>query len=269
MKATLLALGATALFSVTAAQAASITLPSQTLGSSTVQVDGDTNWTSNNAFIDGLHLPSASTPEVRGPMSFDQFDDQGGTRTLTQVKIAVSGAWEGELEVNAGASNATVTQADLLVRFVVDVFNDYAGLTTLADVEISGFQGTPNYDADLDTLDSWDQDPPGSVPFTLNAGESFTDSSLSGSFSDQLTLTTGLSPFIGTGSFDIGCLARSDDALEASGSGTTRGHSARAECTVGVEYVYTTNNGDTPVPAPMALMGLGLIGLAGMRRLRK
>jgi hypothetical protein len=272
MKTTLLALGATALFGVTAAQAATITLPSQTLGSSTVQGDGATNWTSNSNYTDNTHLPSGSSPAIRGPMSFDQFDDQGGTRVLQQVTIDISGAWEGNLTVNndTGSGSATVTQADLLVRFVVDLFNDYNGQLITGNnlIDISGFSGDLNYDTDLDTLDSWDETPPGTVPFQLAEGESFTDSSLAGSFSDQIVLTSGLSAFVGTGTFDIGCVARSDDALEASGGDTTRGHSARAECTVGVEYVWDPQ-GETPVPAPIALMALGLLGLAGMRRLRR
>jgi hypothetical protein len=278
MKTTLLALGATALFGVTAAQAATITLPSQTLGSSTVQGDGATNWTSNSNFTDGFHLDAGSSPTIRGPMSFAQFDDMGGTRILNSVTVNISGRWEGTLNVSngTGSGEATVTRADLLVRFAVDVFNDFTG-NAFSDsdlIEISGFTGFSgiidvNYDSDFDTFDSWDETPPGTPTFSLPEGTSYSDTSLAGSFSDQVVLTSALDDFIGTGNFPVGCLARSDDDLQASGGDTSRGHNARAECTVGISYEWSNAPTDNPVPAPIALVALGLMGLVGLRRMRR
>jgi hypothetical protein len=275
MKTTLLALGATALFGVTAAQAATITLPAQQIGDISpvdpLNRDFQTNWSSNPTNMnDTLHFNAL--PLLQGPMSFAQFDDQGGTRILTKVEVTVSGAWNGELRVeNVSSTNDTdVTRADLQVRFAVDVLNDYDGnFSNNSLIELSGFVFDTNYDADLNSTDSWSLNPPGTVPFTLAPGQSFTDDSVAGSFTNQvISLTSGLDAFIGAGTWDLGCSARAVDIFTTDGGSPNTGQTAYAECGAVVTYTWQPPN-DTPIPAPIALLATGLLGIGALRRLRR
>lgn len=251
----------------------------QTLPPQTGQIlSAQTNWGTSTAFNDGVR-PAITLPPL-APMIFDQFDPtQGGTGNfeLLSVTINLTGSFTGNMSFSnqapPGGTETTITQADLEVRMLVDIFSDYDGIFANNNlIELSGFAFDDNFDSDLVMSDSWKDLPPtGGLPLVLQPGESAFQDGFEGSWAKTLTYPSGtltpggLSPFIGAGTFNIGCLSASRDITEASGGSSQRGHEAFAQC--GAEVVYNFRE-EIPVPAPLALLALGLtmLGVSTSRR---
>jgi len=87
-----------------------------------------------------------------------------------------------------------------------------------------------------------------------------------GSDSDTLSLISGLAAFIGAGTYDISVAAHG--ASSASGAGNLISQiNTEAMANIAVTYDYTARPPVTvPEPASMALVGLGMMGLAALRR---
>jgi hypothetical protein len=255
----------------TGVNAATINLAEQQIGDiSAPSSDYQTNWATSAAWADGA-LNHSSTVDVYGAMSFAQFDASLGS--LSQVVITVGGAWTGELTAqnqDTAQADTSIDSGSLTVTMAFDVFNDYAtGTFGNPSIELSGFTSLDaNNNAALSTTDAFDAV---ALPATLAPGETIVDEDVSGSFSGQ-TITynagdAGFVNFIGLGSWDMGCMARSDDEFDTSGGSPLTGHEAFAECSVSVQYVYDdTPPTPTPVPAPVLLLGVGLLGLGVARR---
>ncbi|MBP8267518.1 MAG: PEP-CTERM sorting domain-containing protein [Zoogloea sp.] len=87
-----------------------------------------------------------------------------------------------------------------------------------------------------------------------------------GTDSDSLSLISGLAAFIGSGTYDINVAAHG--ASSASGAGNLISQiNTEAMANITVTYDYTARPPVTvPEPTSMALVGLGALGLAAIRR---
>jgi len=86
-----------------------------------------------------------------------------------------------------------------------------------------------------------------------------------GSDADTLTLLSGLGAFIGAGTYDI--LVAANGASSATGAGNLISQiNTEAFAEITVTYDYTARVTQVPEPASMALVGLGMLGLAAVRR---
>lgn len=75
--------------------------------------------------------------------------------------------------------------------------------------------------------------------------------------------------FIGTDAFELNCESSASNATTGGGGNVAVTQSTRAGCGAKVTYTYTEAPREpNPVPEPgsLALLGLGLVGLAGLRR---
>lgn len=90
--------------------------------------------------------------------------------------------------------------------------------------------------------------------------------------SDSLTINaTDLSAFIGTGSTSFTCESQVANTQSGGGGNIVVTQNTKAGCGLDVVYTYDvpTPPGKVPEPASMALVGLGMLGLAAVRRHRK
>ena len=86
-----------------------------------------------------------------------------------------------------------------------------------------------------------------------------------GDDSKSLLLVSGLGAFEGIGSYDI--LVAAAGLSSASGAGNLISQiNTEAQADITVTYDYTKQTTNVPEPASMALVGLGMMGLAAIRR---
>lgn len=86
-----------------------------------------------------------------------------------------------------------------------------------------------------------------------------------GDDSQSLLLVSGLAAFEGIGSYDI--LVAATGLSSASGAGNLISQiNTEAQADITVTYDYTKQTTNVPEPASMALVGLGMMGLAAIRR---
>lgn len=221
-----------------------------------------TNWATNAAMGDGTHT---TTPAIVAPMSFTQFDPSTHTGPLTSVTIDVAVSFSGTMTVqNQDPSEVrSLTAADLTTTMTVDMFNDYDGATDSL-IEFDGFPFHANNKPGLRLFTTWTTP---TLPINLAVGEEVTSDTLTGSGTASMVVTgADLAAYIGTGSYDVGCSALSQDNFATSGSNVFTSSNVNATCEVTVTYHHTTT--PAPAPAPLALMGLGLFGMASVRRMR-
>lgn len=206
------------------------------------------------------NLPYAGTPDYSQPLTFNQFDDLGGTLTLQSIWVSVSldaegGALRCDNDAETPASGAIEFGAQALVSASVPLVD--AGLNPIfqpGDVKATG--GT--------TLNLSGDDLDGEVGGTLNfsyVGSDY-DFYLGGQASDSddgYVSPSAFAAYIGTGTFTITL-----DASQVANYGSLGGVQAQIDpLTAGgeVTVVYTY----TPEPAALGLLAMG--GLLARRRL--
>jgi hypothetical protein len=188
-----------------------------------------------------------------GPQSLtvDQFDSSLGT--LTAVQIIFSGDVDGTARTENLDADAAVVTATLSA----DLSLDLSSLTT-PDILLLGVgdSSTHNFAAHDGTIDF--------------GGTSGATVALSGTDSDSLITTDIADLAMFTGLSTISFSADAVGVSSATGAGNITSNFA-TNAGAGIEVIYTFDTGTTtvPVPAPLALMAFGLLGLAGVVRSKK
>ncbi len=188
-----------------------------------------------------------ATGLLTSPISVLQFNPALGT--LLSVDISINS--QSQANVSADSESATA-------GFMVATMSG----TTRMDFPNSGFRAQVNFTGDLDSNYSIGADSDGVADFT---GSDFYDFGLiQGSGSDTKSKTTGLSPYIGTGS--IAGSIRQGATWTVSGSGAAQ--TATSNVLSVSDWTVTYNYTPTPVPeASSALLGLaGAVALVARRK---
>lgn len=206
---------------------------------------------SNAAIITQNFSVANQATNISELITFDLFDNDGGTRTLESVLFTLHGITNGSAEVENLGPNSTDVNATLSVD--ISISTVFSG--ELVSLAPSVTQST--------TLDGFD----GDIDFAGVSGSKFLD--LSADLMDQVELTDGASlaayTGIGTSSFDFIVNATSN----ATGGGnlisrfiTTAGGD------VSIIYTYTEDlsPGVVSEPAYIALFGMGIIAFGRFRR---
>jgi PEP-CTERM motif-containing protein len=166
-----------------------------------------------------------------------------GAATITKVVITLDASVEGTIKFE----NEDAVEADVVAK-----------LQAVVDVDGGLLSATPAVDKSELDVAAYD----GTTDFLGVSGR--THASLSGSDSDSVTLTGGaMAPYLGAGTvtFDVDALGTSF----ASGPGNISSQFITdAGAVVTIEYY--SEEGGVPEPGAMALMGLGLAGLARRKR---
>lgn len=192
------------------------------------------------------------TTNFNTSLSFAQFDTQGGTRVLESVTFSIDGTILGDARVESLDRRASTLVTTLSAQLTLtDALNNVLVVTipSVTDsFDATAFDGTIDFAGDS-----------GIEYLGLTAGafnsESYTDAATLNMFTG-----TGLSDFV----FDAAATS------SASGSGNiTSSFNTQASGIVNVIYTYSNVSVAVSAPSHLALMGLGLLGFAGVRRLRK
>lgn len=187
-------------------------------------------------------------------VSVDQFDDQGGTLQLLEVRVELTGTVRG----TAGAENQSTTDP-------VDVDLELTAAFDLSFNSVSIVEVVPVVNSGVITLGTFD----GGLDFGGTSGVSFDGDETATEDATYLSTDGGLASFIfqsfiGTGTLDLDlAVDGSFDANATSSSGqtfVTQFSDLFGEGSVKVTYTYI------PAPGAIALAGLG--GLLAARRRR-
>lgn len=178
-------------------------------------------------------------------LSFDQFDDQGGTRLLDRVTLEV----DGMIGALVTAENDSVLPAPDFGVSIAGFMNvDFATLGTnfgFDETFLTDGSVTPTDGVEGSGTDFWD--------FGLVAADA----------SDQDSTTSGLAGFVGLGTLDATVSAAGGFSVVGSTDSTLVISNFGGAGEVTVVYEYTL----VPAPGAMALMGLaGLVSRTRRRR---
>ena len=177
-------------------------------------------------------------------LTFDQFDDQGGTRVLKEVRLFL----DGFIQASVTAENDSTLPAP-------DFALNLSGNMSVTFGNLSGtglFNETFNTDGSVGPSDG----NPGSGPDFWDFG------TVSDSATDDDDTTTDLAQYIGGGTIDADIVASGGFSVSGSTDSTLVITDFGASGSVTIEYIYNI------IPAPAGLAIFGAAGLAGTRRRR-
>jgi opacity protein-like surface antigen len=180
------------------------------------------------------------TTEINQSFSFNQFDASLGT--LTSVLINLDGRAISSASFENNAAQAQNFSFASTLNLFLD--NAAAGISDQLSLELFNY---PRQLTDLGLTDL------GSVDKT-----------------DTLSLTAAnLAAFIGNGTTTFTCESGVSNTQNGGGGNIVVTQSTSAGCGLSVVYTYdvpTPPPANVPEPASMALVGLGMMGLAAIRR---
>lgn len=204
---------------------------------------------------DSDDITLAST-NIMGTLVVDMFDDNGGNFALDSVMLTLSGVIEGDARVESlDATPATVT-GNISANITLE---NMASMTVLSASPVV---------SDVFNLAAFD----GTIDF---AGTSGAESlGLTDMFSESVTYTMpmDLAAFVGMGTISYNFEALG--ASNGSGAGNLISQfNTRAGAELMITYNYTDNTPppvtNVSAPSSVALLGLSLLGVAGLRRKAK
>lgn len=184
------------------------------------------------------------------PLSIPKFDTLGGTRTLTQVDLKVSGS----VEANVTAENDSVIAGNMGVDLIGLIKASIPGplsttagiLQSAGPVAVLGTDGVPGSGADF-------------VDFGL----------VSGAGSNSASTNSGLAAYIGPGFLAGTVSGNGGFSITGVTDSTSKITNFQAIGIVDVTYTYTDNAGVVPEPASVVIwsvLGLSLVGAGWIRR---
>jgi hypothetical protein len=185
-------------------------------------------------------------------ISFDEFDDMGGTRILNSVTFSIDGSVFGQASVESlDAAPATIVAT-------------LAATLTLTDQNMNELVVTIPSITNMFEATAFD----GTIDFAGTSGIEFPD--LSGTQFESETYTDGavLASFIGSGTQMFGFDAVATSSATGAGNIITQ-FGSQAGGLVKVIYDYTEVPVNVSAPSHIAMLGFGLLAFAGMRKVRK
>jgi hypothetical protein len=231
-------LGASLLVGSLGAQAASISFDTDTYGGGSTIGLTTTNWDTTSPLPNPMFLPKWDPTLVGDPAAF-----------LTGITINVRGDGSFSYKIeNTSATSASSGTNELLVN--ID-FTLPCGACPAAVAVSSGVLGI-----NLTTFD-------GTFDYNGTSGIDF--GTTSGSASDSLNiLAANWAFYVGLGDFTIDAAAGSDSDRQLSGGELAEVTTWQGGAWAEVIYSYETQR--IPVPMPLALLGLGLVGMVIARK---
>ena len=183
---------------------------------------------------------------------FAQFDTMGGTRTLDSVTFSMTGSILGDARVESLDTDAITVNTTLSAELTLTDAMNNALVVTIPSVsrtfDASAFDGISDFGG--------------------TSGTTFTGLTASQFKSESYTDQTTLDFFTGAGVSTFSFTAAASSVATGSGN-IISGLSTQASGVVNVIYNYTENAVSVSAPSHIALLGLGLLGFASLRKVRK
>lgn len=185
-------------------------------------------------------------------LTFAKFDTMGGTRKLESVAFSIDGSIFGDIEVESLSAAASVVTTRLSAELTLTDALSNTLVVTIPSIE--RVLNASAYD--------------GMTDFGGTSGATY--AGLSASKFEQSTYTDAatLAMFTGMGLADFTFDAAARSIAIGSG-GITSTFNTNAAGIVQVVYTYEKLVRQVSAPSQVALIGLSLIGFAGLRKIRK
>jgi len=204
------------------------------------------------ATIEQESVVSTMPTDFQTVIAFDLFDDMGGTRTLESVTFSIDGMVTGNARVESEDAQAATINTTLEAEL------------TLTDAMMNELVVTIPTITNVFNATAFD----GDIDFMGSSGISYTDLMASQFEQEMYTDAATLAFFTGMGTTDFGFDASATSRATGAGN-ITSSFNSNAGGTVRVIYEFSETPSSVSTPSHVALLGLGLLAFAGLRKVRK